>query len=789
MDKKIFPVLNRESLPEKNYVCIGIDLGTTYTLMATVDSRHINFNETNKIPVKFVSIPQKSPDKYVPDIHDEKVASIVAIAPDSKNYVGNNLYYLKGRDGFEYKKNMFYHWKVEMGVERFPMYPDAINDKVDMPYKIAGGILNYCRANFLKSKDAVLENAIITVPASFQANQRQDVLKACEIGRIKSSPTMLIDEPNAAFLGYFNRLEDSEKQSWANNVRNKNVLVVDFGGGTLDLSILNVDFSNDTGISIANRAISRYNDLGGQDIDSVIAEEYLFPLLISEYPEVEDIGHHDLQNTLIPQLAVYGEKLKIAICDNLSLKAADKDVEEIDYESVIATVEDCVLVYKGETYDLGELSINAQQYKDLFLKIFRGKHYNFKLQDKSVITVSHSISEIIEKSDLTLDAIHYVLFVGGSSFNPFLVSLVKDKLKKAIALESSEPDKLVADGAAVFSYFYYVHNVALISPITSDTIGIIIKGNRFHPVIEQGRQLPVSVTLPEFKLQSNMNSEIVVPVCMNDVDFPIGEIRADLNRSYDTDDIVIIEANITVDKIFDLKVYIDGEFVGDASFDNPFSIGRVTEKELKVIKAQQDLVRARSKASARGEKEALRSLISIHSDVDNNTGVVETAEEYISRFDDQDSWVWNMLYIGNSRMGKTKAARSALGRAIELDPEEPAWIYNFSLVIERMEGSDKALTYLQNQPELIKEDQRVRCKIVLLKNACNIECKTEALTIVEDYKSNAFYFSQFDKRVLLPGVFKIAGKKYSYVEPDINKDDEDENKYLDRRSGIKAFEE
>ncbi|MFO8066955.1 MAG: Hsp70 family protein [Bacteroidales bacterium] len=782
--------MNKDTLSNINYVCIGIDLGTTYTLMATVDSRDINFSETIKIPVKFVSIPQKSPDKYVPDIHDEKVASILAITPDKKYYVGNNLYYLKGRDGFEYKKNMFYHWKVEMGVERFPMYPDAISEKVNMPYKIAGRILNYCRANFLKRKDEVLENTIVTVPASFQANQRQDVLKACEFGKIKSSPTMLIDEPSAAFIGYFNRLEDSEKQSWANNVRNKNVLVVDFGGGTLDLSILNVDFRKDTGIIIANRAISRYNDLGGQDIDSVIAEEYLFPLLKREYPEVEDIGHYDLQNTLIPQLAVYGEKLKIAICENLSLKVADKDVEEIDYASVNATVEDCVLVYKGETYDMGELSINGKQYKELFLKVFRGKYYNFRLQDKSVTTASHSISEIIEKSNLTLDAINYVLFIGGSSFNPFLVSLVKDKLKKAIALQSSEPDKLVAEGAAVFSYFYYVHKVSLIKPITSDTIGITIKGNRFQPIIEQGTQLPAGpFSLPEFKLQSNMNNEIVVPVCINDVDFPIGEIREKLNRFHDTDGFVTIKANITADKIFDLKVYIDGEYICDASFDNPFSIGKVAENELKVTKAQKELARAKSKADAREEKEALRRLIPLHADVDNNAGVVETAEEYIRRFDDQDSWAWNMLYIGNSHMGKTKAARTALERAIELDPESPVFIYNYSLVIASMEGSAKALSYLQNQPESTKQDESVRCKIVLLKDDCNIECKNEALAIIEDYKSNPDYFNQFVKRVLLPGVFKIAGEKYSYVEPDRSRNDDDEIKYLDRRTELKSIQE
>ena len=783
MNKKIFPIVQETFIPERVITCTGIDLGTTYTLVATIDSTEVDFTKSNIIPVKFVSIPQKSPDEYAPIIHDEKVASMIALV-DGKPYVGNNLYSLKGRSGFEYKRNMFYHWKVEMGVEHFPMYPNAITPNLDMPYKVAGGILNYCRMYYLQSRDAVLENTIVTVPASFQANQRQDVMKACDYGKIKSSPNMLIDEPNAAFLGYFNRLEEFEKQEWANNVRNKNVLIIDFGGGTLDLSILNVDFRSDTGISIANKAISRYNDLGGQDLDSLIAEEFLFPKLKEKYPDIENVNHADLQNSLLPQLAIYGEKLKIAISETLSLKAADKDVKEIDYKSITASVEECVLEFKNKNYDLGTISISGEKFEELFLKIFRGKHYNFKLQDKSVTTVSHSITEIIEKSNLTLDAIDYVLYVGGSSFNPFLISLVKEKLKNSKSLESPEPDKLVAEGAAVFSYFYYVHNISLISPITSDTIGIVLKGNRFHPIIERGTQLPISVVLPEFKLQSNLNSEIVVPVCVNGVDFPIGEIRASLNRFHDIDDVVTIEASISADKTFELKVYVDEEFIGDGDFDNPFSVGEVSEEELEVIMLQRKLSKAKSKGDTKLEKEALRSLIWKHSDAGNNAGTVETAEEYIRRFDDQDAWVWNMVYIGNLRMGKYKAAKKGLKKAIELHPNIPSFVYNNSLLTAR-ESDQKALEYLENQPSDIKNDKGIKCKIVLLKKDCNIECKKEAKKIVEDYKANSYKYSNFDKKTLLPGVFRIAGEEYSYVSPKKNKREEDQDKYLDNSNGIK----
>ena len=260
MNKTIIYPVNDETKILKNTLSFGIDLGTTTTVTCVVDAKDVNLKNSLTVPVKHINVKQQSPYEYDNDIYDSKVASIVAFS-NGKTYVGSNLYHLKGRPGFDFKKNIFYHWKLELGIDHHPMYPNSISEKVDMPYKIAGGILNYVKKVGLQ-KDT-LENTIITVPASFQANQRNDVLKAAKMAKIQISDQMLIDEPNAAFLGYFNRLPDSEKSDWSHHVRNSNVMIVDFGGGTLDLSILNVDFKYDTGITISNIAISRYNDLGG----------------------------------------------------------------------------------------------------------------------------------------------------------------------------------------------------------------------------------------------------------------------------------------------------------------------------------------------------------------------------------------------------------------------------------------------------------------------------------------------------------------------------------------------
>ena len=418
MSNIIYPSSNTNQLLKQEN-CYGIDLGTTSTLVCYVDAKSVDLTKSVKIPIQFLSVKQESPFEYDQTIEDVKVASIVAIY-DGKPYVGNNLYHLKGNTEFIYKKNIFYHWKLELGIDLDTMYPDAITPKLNMPFKIAGGILNYIRIQHFKNE--TLNNTIITVPASFQANQRIDVIKAAEMAKIKASENMLLDEPNAAFLGYFNRLENLEKQNWANDVRNKNILVIDFGGGTLDLSILNVDFRKDTGIAISNRAISRYSDLGGQDIDRLIAEEFLLPIFKKKSPNFDLISNADLSEIILPQLSVIAENLKIGICNRISLKLGEQKLEDINLKSIDFTQKECSVNYNNQSFDLESIKITGDEFNSYFLKIFNGKNFSFKYCDKTVSTISQSINDIIEKADLTLQDIQYVLFAGGSSFNPLLNS-------------------------------------------------------------------------------------------------------------------------------------------------------------------------------------------------------------------------------------------------------------------------------------------------------------------------------------------------------------------------------
>jgi len=351
--------------PTKDEIYFGIDLGTTYTLVATIDSTDVNIENINQLPVKFISYKQVSPIKHGGEVIDERVASIIAIS-NGQPFCGSKLYDLKGHEDFVRNQNIFYHWKLDLGIDRHPLYPDAVLKELDTPAKVAGKVLNFCRIGYTKSRDARLFNTVITVPASFQMNQRKDVIEAAQSANIETSGQMLIDEPNAAFIGYFNSLQQQEKEDFLLKGGNsKRILVFDIGGGTCDLSILEVSYSPAKGLLIGNKAISRYNDLGGQDIDMIIAEDILYPLFLKQFNLKDDMPFKELTEVILPQLATIGEQLKIGICNLISAKYPSIDLSDADLENTIFKLENRSLFFKDKEYKFPTLRITASQFESV----------------------------------------------------------------------------------------------------------------------------------------------------------------------------------------------------------------------------------------------------------------------------------------------------------------------------------------------------------------------------------------------------------------------------------------
>ncbi|MCH8487212.1 MAG: Hsp70 family protein [Candidatus Cyclonatronum sp.] len=744
--------------PRKYY---GIDLGTTYSLIAAVYSDEVK-DFGNPVPVKFQSFTQKSPIDTEPTVKDEKVASIVAYY-DGKPWIGRGLENLKGHQEFVRNQNLFYHFKLDMGIEQQPLYPNAALEKLDSPHKISAAILSYFKRN-TAGKEESLRDTVITVPASYQLNQRQDVIKAANLAGIELSNLMLIDEPNAAFIGYFNELDSEDQHAFFSRGTSRNVLVFDIGGGTCDLSILEVVHSREKGLLVGNKAISRYNDLGGQDIDMLIAESFLYPLWIELSEQDEDLPLRDLQQQILPQLALIGEQLKHGICNKLGARYPDYKLTDEQIDATDFSLLGRSLTYQGKRFEFPEITFPARKLADIFEELFKPGSYAYKFQFKHIASIRATITDILEKANYSKQDIDAVLMVGGSSKNPVLISRLKKEFPQSEFWLPAAPDKLVAKGAAVYSYYYYRYGRALVKPIVSDTLGIETKNKHFVPLIERGAELPVSVNAGNFKLQQAFQQELIVPVCLNTTDYVVQDIRIPLNGAYSTDDEVSIRLEINENKVMSLTLHVGDEPLLNYTLENPFFFGALSKHKVEFLQLKRAFEQAKSVNDNNKLKSLYLQLMSLNFNVGNHHENVLLGEEYQSRYSEENSSVIHYLYLGNDGIGRKEAAMGYLRKAIGLKPLEPAFRYNYSLYVGQEEGDRAALDYLLDCPEQVKQYYTIRCRIVILKNRLGEDVKKDAEQIAADFSSGKSGFSKYDKDNLLGQIFSLAGKNYIHED-------------------------
>src|SRR5699024_10436511 len=148
------------------------------------------------------------------------------------------------------------------------------------------------------------------------------------------------------------------------------------------------------------------------------------------------------------------------------------------------------------------------------------------------------------------------------------------------------------------------------------------------------------------------------------------------------------------DKVFEMKVFVENDFVGEAVMNNPFAMGIASEEERKLYESKSKLNQAIQKNNFGDEKKLQRDIIWDYEKIGNYKGFLENAERYLNKFDDQDEYVWNMHFIANRRLGRQEAAKDSLEKAMKINPGDETLIYNYSILIEDMEDERAALEYL-----------------------------------------------------------------------------------------------
>ncbi|MEY8676319.1 molecular chaperone DnaK [Thomasclavelia cocleata] len=411
---------------------IGIDLGTTNSCMAYMENG------------KAMIIPNGEGNKTTP--------SVVAFNQDGKRLVGENA----KRQAVTNPGNTISSIKREMGTS----YRKTINGKAYSPQEISAMVLQKLKIDAEAYLQEKVTEAVITVPAYFNDAQRQATKDAGRIAGLEVK--RIINEPTAAALAY--GLENSYGQK---------VMVFDLGGGTFDVSIIEIG----NGV-IEVLSTSGDNHLGGDDFNDCVAK-----YIVEEFKRIEGIDlTHD--QVAMQRINEAGEKAKIEL------------------STMVTTI-----------INLPFITNTNMGPKNLEIELTRAKFNDLtrSLVDRIVIPMQNALND----ARLTPEELNKIILVGGSSRIP----AVQEKIKEITGKEPSKslnPDECVALGASIqggklSGDVSTTGNFdVLLLDVTPLTLSIETVGGVATPLIERNTTIPTShsqifTTSANFQTQVEIN--------------------------------------------------------------------------------------------------------------------------------------------------------------------------------------------------------------------------------------------------------------------------------------------
>ena len=386
---------------------IGIDLGTTNSCVAVMEGGEA------------VVIPNAEGNRTTP--------SVVAFSKDGERMVGQ----VAKRQAITNPDRTIMSIKREMGSN----YKVNIDGKAYTPQEISAMILQKLKADAEAYLGQTVTEAVITVPAYFTDAQRQATKDACKIAGLEVK--RIINEPTAAALAYGLDKESDQK-----------IMVYDLGGGTFDVSILEI---GDGVIEVL--ATAGNNRLGGDDFD-----ECIMKYLVSEFKKSDGI---DLSG------------------DKVAMQRLKEAAEKAKIELSGVTTSNINLPY---------ITADATGPKHLDVTLTRAK-FN-ELTAHLVEATMGPVRQAMGDAGLSGSDISKVLLVGGSSRIPAVQEAVK-KITGKEGFKGINPDECVAVGAAIQAGVLTgdVKGLLLLD-VTPLSLGIETMGGVCTRLIERNTTIP-----------------------------------------------------------------------------------------------------------------------------------------------------------------------------------------------------------------------------------------------------------------------------------------------------------
>ena len=660
---------------------VGIDFGTSTTVVSIAS---MDQNE-NKIVCESIKLPQLLEDGT--RFESERIPSVIAFFHDQV-LVGEGAANLKYK--LKYGREIWYSFKMEMGTDLGAKYFDSLLSDVE-PFRLKNPkdavrvffmylnllIQRYCKDHNLST---IIEYAI-SIPASFEANQRKELSEALETNGMRVVHQSLIDEPNAAFISYVYESANGESPLMISSLYNPKVLVFDFGGGTCDISILEIGQSVN-GIYSKNISISKFTQLGGNDIDRYITYHYLLPdFLKNNNRKLTDFRTAE-RKQIACQLYKIAERLKILINKSLSLMTSDFRVPALKSSEKPTIVEYTVNIEttKGVLHQ-DKFQLSPAQLTEV-MKVFTANSrlpQTYKGED-DYNNIQMPIMSAIKKANIKVDEIDYVLFIGGSAQSPYIQEAIKEMFRESELLVPRDLQTHVSKGAAIHSLLMNGMRKCIIQPITSEPIIIITRDSTTRVLFQAGTPIPCdTITIEDLVSSRDGQPQIELPICLgtpnkllyNLVIKPIPPMTG-----FPINTPVKVSVEINADKLLMLAA----ECMGSTCMiepQNPFSNREMSTEERIVFVAERQANLEASRNNGVPTKGALINLREAYLKVGNSFRAAETMELQTELYPNPDNY--NTIGVYYSNAGITDKAIDFYERAISCNPNNQYANFNLGI--------------------------------------------------------------------------------------------------------------
>ena len=455
---------NINKIEQNEKIVFGIDLGTTNSC--------ISYWKNNSL----IIIPDEYGNKTIPSIvaYTNKSKYVGYSAKNQKEINTENVFYeVKRLIGRKYTdKNVqnekeLLSYQIEKDNNNNILLQSTIrNNRQFVPEEISANILTKLKIMAKKYINQEVKDVIITIPANFNDGQRQATKDAAEIAGL--NPLLLLNEPTAAALSYGMMCRKKNKKNEIDSDE-LTLLVYDFGGGTLDVSLIIV--YNEV---FEVKASSGNTHFGGADFDNRIIGFCLNKFKKqNNYDKLVDLSILSLQ-----KLRTLCENAKKILSTNIKTCIGIKDF------------------YDG---------------KDLFISLTR-KQFEILCMDLFMLCLE-SIEDVLDITCTNYTEIDEILLVGGMTKIPYVRTLIKKKFNKEPNC-SINPNESISAGAAIQGYLIthkddpFTNNIGLID-ITSLSLGIETLGEMMDIMIPRNTMLPYEANKIYTTDTDNMKSVLI----------------------------------------------------------------------------------------------------------------------------------------------------------------------------------------------------------------------------------------------------------------------------------------